>query len=68
MAELRALQLDLHCRATFTKDGEPVTDTRTLIADLLPRPAPTQEQLETKVAHSSMDLARAFDDGFIEVG
>lgn len=68
VAELRALQLDLHCRSTFTKDGDVVQDTRSLIAELLPRPAPTQEQLETKAARSIRDMSRAFDDGFIEMG
>lgn len=68
ITEMRATYLDLHARATFTKDGENVRDTRGIVADWLkPKPSP-QEQRETTAARSSSKLAAAFRDGFIEVG
>lgn len=67
IAELRAEQLDLHARATFTKDGEIVRGTRSVIADLA-RPEPTQQDREVARLISSSRLTAAYNDGFVEVG
>lgn len=67
VAEMRAVQLDLHARATFTKDGDTVRETRGVIAELIDAP-PRPRQLETKLARSAARLAAASDGGFVEVG
>lgn len=66
VAEQRAVQLDLHARATFTKDGDEVSDTRSLIAQHT-EPAQEQDHLVTQL-RTSARLAAAFTDGFVEVG
>lgn len=67
IAEMRAVQLDLHARATFTKDGDTVRETRGMVAQALEAPAEPL-RLETKIARSGARLAAASDGGFVEVG
>lgn len=67
IAEQRAVQLDLHTRATFTKDGDTVRDTRSLIADFT-KPEPSRREHEVKQVRTSARLSAAFEDGFVEVG
>jgi len=69
VADARAEALDLHARATFTKDGDTVLGTRARL-DQLSEPPPDEvaERRQTRLAQSSAGLALAFKAGFVEVG
>lgn len=67
ITEQRAVYLDLHARATFTKDGDNVRDTLSILADAA-LPEPTQQQREVTTVRTSARMSAAFDDGFVEVG
>jgi hypothetical protein len=67
IAELRAVQLDLHARATFAAEGETVQESRGVVAELT-RPAPTEDELAMQSAQSGAHLSAIEREGWLEVG
>lgn len=58
---MRAAQLDMYARTKFTREKDPVTESRRIVNDLLGRD-------ESRVERSAESLAGAAGQGWVEVG
>lgn len=68
VAETRALYSDLANRRHFTESGQPIHDTRHVLAELSAPAVLTEYELEARVNTSATNLQQAADTGFVEVG
>jgi len=64
--EMRRTYADVANRRHFTKEGQPITDTRHLMDELTAPPTPVD--YVALAAQSATRLKQAADSGFVEVG
>jgi hypothetical protein len=66
VAELRAKQAEVDARRHFTKEGQPIDDVRSMLAEWT-EPAPERD-LEQVALTTAGNMRSAAESGFIEVG